>query len=107
MNTARAVRDVLRVGPLSPKELNRALKDHNPYTISNALQNMLRFVAVKKVGASYHMAPGLETEAAYVAHMREFRAVRAPIAAAAGGEPGPYIPVLRSDPMSVALRSRW
>jgi hypothetical protein len=107
MNTARAVRTVLRVGPLSPKELNRALPDHNPYTISNALQNMLRFGAVKKVGNAYHMALGLETEADYHALLQEFRAVRAPIVAEADGEPGPYIPALRSDPISVALRSRW
>lgn len=105
MNTAAAVRDMLRRGPMTQSELINALPDHNKSTISNAIQIMARVDAVTRAGRTYRLAPNLETEAKYRAHLREFRAVRAPIDE--DGEPGPYVPVLRSDPLAVALRSRW
>jgi DNA-binding IclR family transcriptional regulator len=90
---------------MTQSELIKALPDHNKSTVSNALQIMLRFNAVKRSGRTWRLQPTIQTEADYRAHLREFRAVRAPVDE--DGEPGPYIPVLSSDPLAVALRSRW
>lgn len=105
VHTAAAVRDVLRRGPATVLEIIGALQDYNSYTIRNALHIMARFKAVTRSGRVYRLAPGLSTEAKYRAFLREFRAVRAPIDD--DDDPGPYIPVLSSDPLAVALRSRW
>jgi len=111
VNTSSSVRDVLRAGPKTAPEVIAALPDHNASTIRNAMKNMIRFKAATKQGRVYSLAPGLDTEADYQALLQEFRSEKArraaERAAAAKAPDRPYVPLLRTDPLAVALRSAW
>lgn len=111
INTAAAVREMLWRGPAKANELIKLMPDHNPHTIRNSLHNMMRFGAVTLTVRTWRMKPRIKTEADYLALLQEFRAEKkrqeTERAIAAKAPDRPYVPLLRTDPLAVALRSAW